>query len=75
MNAPLPGDVADRPEPLPRPQPLVGVEVLAVGVEPDGLQPDVVEVGLAAHGDEQVLGAQDLAADLEDEPAVVLDRG
>ena len=72
----LPGDVADRPEPLAGPQPLVGLELLGVRREPDRLEPDVVEVGLAAHGDQQVLGAQRRSPPTSsDEPAVVLAPG
>ena len=57
------GDVADRPEPLAGPRAVVDVDGVGLGVEPDGLEPDVGEVVGAAGHDEQLVHDQVVAVD------------
>ena len=78
VNAPFAGDVADRPQPLTRPEPLVGVQASGRRVEADRLEAQVVEVGVAARGHEQLVGPQLPVRQPDPElPVVVdpLDRG
>ena len=61
---PDPGDVADRPEALARAQLRVDGDPVAIGLDPDRLQAELVDSRTPAGGDEQAVAAQ-FAAVLE----------
>ena len=70
------GDVADRPQALARAQARVDRDPVAVGLDADRLQADVVDARAPAGGDEQAVAAQ-LAAvvELEDVVLALAPRG
>ena len=55
-------DVADRPEPLPRPAPVVNGDRPRLFVKSDAPDPDAGKVGPALSGNEELLGLQAFAA-------------
>ena len=61
MNAPLPVTSPITQSPSPGAHPVVDLDGASGRVEADGLEAEVVEVGVAAGGDQQLVGAQLLA--------------
>ena len=58
VNAPLPVTSPSDPEPSAGPHPLVDLDGARGRVEADGLEAEVVEVGGAPRGDQQLVGVQ-----------------